>query len=136
MKYYVSKVAVHERLSAQRVHSGLAKCPSWQLRNFDQDLRRLPRLVPLFPVGSYTPQSTCGHRGPIEPGSLFCCMICHSSGHDGDLALQIESSFGHASKEKSCDAIPAATEREIIPSETRRQRRQRLFRGSPYLRKE
>jgi hypothetical protein len=39
-------------------------------------------LVPLFPIGAFTPTSKCPHHGPIRPGSLFCCMVCSNSGVD------------------------------------------------------
>jgi hypothetical protein len=49
---------------------------------------RLPELVPLFPITAFTPQSTCPHRGPVRPGSVFCCMVCSRSGIDGHPALK------------------------------------------------
>jgi len=45
-------------------------------------------LVPLFPIGAFTPSSKCPHRGPIRPGSLDCCMVCSSSGVDDHPALK------------------------------------------------
>lgn len=45
-------------------------------------------LVPLFPITSFTPQSKCPHRGPIKPGSVFCCMVCSGTGRDGHPALR------------------------------------------------
>ena len=45
--------------------------------------RRVPRLVPLFPVVPFTPGSACSHHGPIPWGSVLCCMVCHRSGLDG-----------------------------------------------------
>ena len=47
-----------------------------------------PRLIPLFPVGLYTPQSPCPHREPIRRGSNLCCMVCLQSGMDDHPALQ------------------------------------------------
>src|SRR5262249_13105286 len=40
------------------------------------------RLVPLFPIGAFTPQSICPHHESIERGSTLCCMVCHASGMD------------------------------------------------------
>lgn len=37
-----------------------------------------PRVVPLFPVGAFTPASACPHSGPVGPS--FCCMVCHETG--------------------------------------------------------
>lgn len=45
-------------------------------------------LVPLFPIGAFTPSSKCPHRGPIRPGSLDCCMVCSASGVDDHPALK------------------------------------------------
>ena len=53
-----------------------------------EDPRQLPRLVPLFPIGPFTPASACPHHGPIRPGSVFCCMVCSRSGMDGHPALK------------------------------------------------
>lgn len=48
-------------------------------------------LVPLFPIGSFTPASKCRHRGPIQAGSLDCCMVCSASGVDDHPALKRDS---------------------------------------------
>jgi len=45
-------------------------------------------LVPLFPIGAFTPVSKCRHRGPIRAGSLDCCMVCSASGVDDHPALK------------------------------------------------
>lgn len=50
--------------------------------------RRLPLLIPLFPVDPFTPLSACPHHGPIEPGSDLCCMVCNRSGMDAHPALR------------------------------------------------
>jgi hypothetical protein len=84
--------------------------------------REGPRLEPLFPVGYYTPQSRCPHYGPIERGSVLCCMVCHVSGQDDHPALQL-----NVTAPKSREAHRAATYRARIV-ETRKQRRRRLFR--------
>lgn len=47
-------------------------------------------LIPLFPITSFTPKSKCPHRGPIRPGSAFCCMVCSKSGKDGTRALPLK----------------------------------------------
>ena len=56
------------------------------------DPRYPPRLVPLFPIGPLTPQSTCPHHGPMRPGSVFCCMVCSQSGMDDHPALKRDPS--------------------------------------------
>jgi hypothetical protein len=130
------EVLARAGLSAQHSHASLARCLSWQTRSFYRDLRQSPRLVPLFPVGSFTPGSVCGHYGPIERGSVFCCMICHNSGQDDHPSLQNNSSFKDRYKAKSCDWIPSAHSWETVPSETRKQRRQRVFRGIAHATKQ
>lgn len=49
---------------------------------------RRPMLIPLFPVGEFTPQSRCPHTGPLRRGSVFCCMVCHQSGLDNHPAVR------------------------------------------------
>jgi len=85
------------------------------------DPRRPPRLVPLFPIGPFTPQSTCPHRGPIRPGSVLCCMVCSRSGVDDHPALKRDPRTDPRPEPKA----PPST--KGTPVETRRQRRQRLF---------
>ncbi len=80
-----------------------------------------PRLVPLFPVGAFTPQSTCPHHGPIRAGSSFCCMVCSRSGVDDHPALKRDSRTEPGPDRKVDPVVNDAGERE-----TRRQRRQRL----------
>lgn len=50
--------------------------------------KRLPKMVPLFPLDSFTPNSKCAHKRRIKRGSIFCCMICHQSGVDLHPALR------------------------------------------------
>ncbi|MGC8643447.1 MAG: hypothetical protein ACP5XB_26620 [Isosphaeraceae bacterium] len=86
-----------------------------------EDPRRLPRLVPLFPIGPFTPRSTCGHHGTIRQGSVFCCMICHQSGMDGHPGLKRNPKTDPRPEPK-----PPAARREDGSRETRKQRRRRL----------
>ena len=46
------------------------------------------RLIPLFPIGTLTPQSACPHHDTIDPGSRLCCMVCHESGMDDHPGLR------------------------------------------------
>lgn len=56
------------------------------------DLKRARGLIPLFPIGPYTPLSVCPHRGPIAAGSRLICMICHNRPADGpDLATALRN---------------------------------------------
>ena len=84
------------------------------------DPNRPPRLVPLFPIGAFTPRSACPHHGPIRTGSDFCCMVCSQSGVDDHPALK---------RDPRTDPRPekaAALVRVDGVRETRKQRRHRL----------
>lgn len=84
------------------------------------DLNRPPRLVPLFPIGAFTPGSACPHHGPIRAGSVFCCMVCSQSGVDDHPALKRDPRTEPSPERK------AALARVAGVRETRKQRRQRL----------
>lgn len=75
-------------------------------------------LVPLFPVGPFTPASECPHRGPIRKGSLLCCMVCSASGMDGHRALR---------RDPATDPRPEPPPPAEPKAATRRQRRGRKF---------
>jgi hypothetical protein len=112
VRFGVARARAHERKAAQDFS---VRNPSWAVRQ--------PRLVPLFPIGSYTPQSACPHHGPIRVGSVFCCMVCHGSGMDGHPFLQRDPLH-----DPKPDPKPNPSRRVARPlGETRRQRRRRLF---------
>ncbi len=106
--------------------SGAIRAPAWL------------ELVPLFPVGPFTPASECPHRGPIPEGSLLCCMVCSASGVDGHPALARNPATDprpepkpRRSRRSSATRPEEAGEAESKP-ETRRKRRSRVFgSGSP-----
>ena len=123
----VNEIAAREGVSIRRVQFGLARAQCQESRRFLRDVRRPPRLVPLFPVGPYSPQSVCGHHQPIERGSVFCCMVCHTSGQDDHPALQHDPRFDRKLDSKSGAALSKILCGEKSCRETRRQRRQRLF---------
>jgi hypothetical protein len=79
-------IANRSGVSVRRVRFGIARAK--ESRDPTQGTLHPPKLIPLFPIGPYTPQSVCGHRLPIQAGSLLCCMVCHCSGMDGHPALQ------------------------------------------------
>jgi hypothetical protein len=81
-----------------------------------------PRLVPLFPIGPFTPQSVCPHRGEIRPGSALCCMVCLRSGMDNHPALKRDPR-----DEPRPDVKRAKRTLPVIGRETRKERRKRLF---------
>ncbi len=84
----LAAIAAREGVSIGRVRFGLARARAQEKGAVTTRAIRPPRLVPLFPIGAYTPQSTCAHRRPIEPGSSLCCMVCHTSGMDRHPALR------------------------------------------------
>jgi hypothetical protein len=92
------------------------------------DSQQLPRLIPLFPIGPFTPGATCAHHGNIRPGSVFCCMVCSQSGIDGHPALKRDPRTDPQPEPKVAAPAKAGTR------ETRKQRRRRLHearRSSP-----
>jgi hypothetical protein len=120
--------AVDERDRTKRVPTVFPRaCTVFSNRSF-QLIQRPPQLVPLFPVGNYTPSSRCAHRGPIEHGSAFCCMVCHASGQDDHPALQANWSI-EPNLELNWTATFSSCKysKQKILIETRKQRRQRLF---------
>ena len=125
------EITACEGISNQRIQVSYAHRRSEELIDLCNSARRPPRLVPLFPMGNYTPRSLCGHNERIKRGSIFCCMICHSSGQDHHPALQNDSSSGFSRNQNWRDALPNVRSCERISSETRKQRRQRLFGGIP-----
>jgi hypothetical protein len=97
-----------------------------------QILRQAPRLVPLFPIGSYTPQSRCAHSGPIERGSVLCCMVCHTSGQDDHPALQYRCAVDPNAELAHNDVVVRDNwSHRSLYSNTRRQRRQKAFGAHP-----
>jgi hypothetical protein len=123
-----SEIAMREGVDVQRVRIGVARAKALE-NNCPSDIAiHLPRLVPLFPIGPYTPQAACGHNRPIEAGSTFCCMVCHSSGID-DHPGMLRSPLTDPAPEPKPAPAPAAKK---PTRETRKQRRKRQF-GTPSL---
>jgi hypothetical protein len=52
--------------------------------------------VPLFPIGPYTPQSECAHKGPITRGSVFYCPICHDYGREDHISKPLKAAKNRA----------------------------------------
>jgi len=120
----IEAIAAREGVSIARVRFGVARARAQQKGSSTATAAvRLPRLVPLFPIGAYTPQSSCAHRRPIDSGSLLCCMICHTSGVDRHPALKRDPRTDPAPEPKPRPAPEQCKRRR----ETRRERRQRLF---------
>jgi hypothetical protein len=122
----IRAIAAREKLGIRRVQLGVARARARESRalTLGSGVVRPPRLVPLFPVGSYTPQSPCAHKRPIRRGSALCCMVCHRSGLDGHPALRRDPRTDPI-PERRLGANPAPLK---LHKESRRHRRKRLFR--------
>ncbi len=123
----VEAIAAREGKSIARVRFGVARARAQEKSTGTASLVRPPRLVPLFPIGAYTPQSNCAHRRPIESGSSLCCMVCHASGMDRHPALRRDPQTDPAPEPKP----KAAPEQPRSAQETRKERRLRLFGADP-----
>ena len=121
-----NEMATRDGVSTRRIQFGLAAASCRESRML-KDVRHPPRLVPLFPLGPYSPQSACRHHRPIERGSVFCCMVCHTSGQDDHPALQLDPRFDPKLDDTSTASLSKTLGDERIRQETRRQRRRRLF---------
>lgn len=76
------------------------------------------RLIPLFPIDSFTPESTCPHHHAISEDSRLCCMVCHASGMDGHPGLR---------RDPETDPTPEPRPTPVLGADrkaTRKQRRQ------------
>lgn len=116
-RYQVSVRTVQQRIvAAHEARRERGRVQRWRPM-------RGPILVPLFPIGSFTPRSECPHRGPIREGSVFCCMVCSKSGMDGHPALRRDPRT-----DPKPDPKPTGKAKK---RETRKQRRARLKAGNP-----
>jgi hypothetical protein len=122
----IEAIAAREGVSIGRVRFGVARARAHEKAGGTASAVRPPRLVPLFPIGAYTPQSTCGHRRPIEPGSSLCCMVCHTSGMDRHPALRRDPRSDPTPEPKAA-LSPESVKRQ---RETRKERRRRLYGGA------
>ncbi len=124
----LGEIANRAGVSVSRLRFGLTraaaqeKAPPNPLQAPTKGGPRPPKLVPLFPIGPYTPSSPCGHKRPIRVGSVLCCMVCHESGMDSHPALIRDPRTDPKPEPKTpiarVDPSPAA--------ETRKQKRKRL----------
>ena len=134
----INEIAAREGLNVNRVRYGLKRARAIDKKtsrdvqsgpwNQDADIVHAPRLIPLFPIGPYTPQSTCPHREAIEQGSALCCMVCHNSGMDAHPSLRRDPQTEPA-PEPQDEPAPDLTLRFKTGEslETRKQRRRRMF---------
>lgn len=88
-------------------------------------------LVPLFPIGAFTPTSKCPHHGPIRAGSLFCCMVCSNSGVDDHPSLKRDPQTDPRPEPAPAPAAPAPRPDTAARRETRKERRRRQSNAAP-----
>lgn len=131
-------IANRDRVSVHQVRRGIKRAAALEAKFAKDDLTEQIkpgrwgdvgcRLVPLFPIGPFTPQSACPHHEAIERGSRFCCMVCHASGMDDHPGLRRDPQTDPAPEPDPAPA-PAIAEADLSDSsrETRRQRRRRRF---------
>jgi hypothetical protein len=132
----IPEIAIRAGVSVARVRYGVKRALAQEQPICSEALNKQPspgtrtihppRLVPLFPIGPYTPQSACPHRVPIEPGSVLCCMVCHCSGMDEHPAMQRDPRTDPIPEPKS---VPTSVARSKLNTqhETRKERRRRRF---------
>jgi hypothetical protein len=134
----INEIAARDGVSMRRVYDGLERARAMDkkpsrdaqtgLSSLDVDITHVPRLIPLFPIGSYTPQSACPHLEPIEQGSALCCMVCHGSGMDAHPSLRRDPRMDPAPEPKAEPTPNFVLQPKTGEShETRKQRRRRMF---------
>jgi hypothetical protein len=85
------------------------------------------RLIPLFPIVAFTPQSACPHHNPIEEDSRLCCMVCHKSGMDDHPGLLRDPETDPSPEPTPRPAKAVRPARSGEAKNTRKQRRHRKF---------
>lgn len=137
----VAEIATAEGVSKRTVQLALARARAAEevVDRAESDDAELPirdetasprppwwlELVPLFPIGSFTPTSTCPHHGPIRPGSLFCCMVCSNSGVDDHPSLKRDPATDPRPEPSPAPAAPTPLLDPAARRETRKERRRR-----------
>lgn len=137
----IKKIAARAQVSVDRVRFGVERAKAQESKlsrddRFDDSTKSgRPdepgfRLLPLFPIGAFTPQSACSHRDPMEPGSRLCCMVCHASGMDDHPGLRRDSQSDPSPEPEPVPSADGAVPAESVEpkrNETRKQRRRRQF---------
>ena len=131
------EIAARNGVTVRQVRSGLERARELDRKltkdNILEDLKpgRLDdlgfRLTPLFPIGAFTPQSSCPHHKSLKPGTRLCCMVCHASGMDDHPGLRSDRQVDPSPEpepEPASDVEPAPA---VAAPETRKQRRRRQF---------
>lgn len=137
----LAEIAGYEGLSIERVWFGVERSAAYESKHSKDDLieslksARVDdlgfRLIPLFPIGAFTPQSLCSHHDTIKRGSHLCCMVCHASGMDDHPGLQRDPKTEPSPEPGPAPAADGfVPTRSSEPKETRKQRRRRQFAGA------
>jgi hypothetical protein len=132
------EIAAREGVTVDRVRFGVRRAEAQESKLSKDDLIEdlKPgrtgdpgfRLIPLFPIGAFTPQTPCPHHGSIGRGSRLCCMVCHASGMDDHPGLRRDPEADPAPEPAPAPASDCAEpSRPERSRETRKQRRRRLF---------
>lgn len=107
----VTRARLREMAKIRRRSSSSSGAISYQNESGTKpDAKTLPHLIPLFPIGPFTPSSSCGHRHPIRAGSAFCCMVCHASGIDDHPELKRDPKTDPKPEPKSSSSARQKTE--------------------------
>jgi hypothetical protein len=129
----LGEIASRDRISVQRIAFGVGRARAQEkgstcdgVIDITSRVATGPRLVPLFPIGHYTPHSECPHKEPIEPGSSLCCMVCHKSGLDQHPIFQRDARHD-PSHEPTPTSGQVPEDSSPKKGETRKQRRHRQF---------
>ncbi len=135
------KIAIQEGITAREVRDGIEQALLLD-KGFSRDMVLADlqpghgtdlgfHLTPMFPIGAFTPQSSCPHGGEsLRHGSKLCCMVCHTSGMDGHPGLRLDPATDPTPEPESLDAalsVSVEPSNEVARRETRRERRRRLF---------
>jgi hypothetical protein len=134
----VEEIAAREGVAVDRVRFGIRRAEAQESRLSKDDLIEdlKPgrsgdlgfRLIPLFPIGAFTPQTPCPHHRAIQRGSTLCCMVCHASGMDDHPGLRREPETDPAPELQTASALEdPAPDKAVAVHETRKQRRRRLY---------
>ncbi len=132
------KIAVRDRVNVRQVRAGIER--AWALEakvTKDDPIEYLKpgrqgdvgfRLIPLFPIASFTPESACPHHESMGRGTTLCCMVCHASGMDDHPGLRRDPKTDPSPETEPAPApAVAVSETSDGPRVTRKQRRRRQF---------
>ncbi len=134
----VREIAVRSGVTIRQVREGIERARALETdRSKDHPTEELSpgragdlgfRLIPLFPIGAFTPQTPCPHHRAIKRGSTLCCMVCHASGMDDHPGFRRDPGTDPAPEPQTAPASEdPAPDKAVAVRETRKQRRRRLY---------